>query len=109
MTGLVPETDDIIEIATIVTDKDLKVLAEGPAIAVHQSEPALARMDEWNQRQHGSSGLAARVRASQISVAAARTAYPGFPGQLGSSRRLADVRQQHLPGSPFPCTSHATA
>jgi oligoribonuclease len=71
MTGLVPETDDIIEIATIITDKDLKILAEGPAIAVHQPETSLARMDEWNQRQHGSSGLAARVRASQISVAAA--------------------------------------
>jgi oligoribonuclease len=67
MTGLVPETDDIIEIATIVTDKDLNVLAEGPALAVYQPEAALARMDEWNQRQHGSSGLAARVRASQIS------------------------------------------
>jgi oligoribonuclease len=68
MTGLVPETDDIIEIATIVTDKDLNVLAEGPAIAVYQPEAALARMDEWNQRQHGSSGLAARVRASRISA-----------------------------------------
>src|SRR5579863_2245415 len=71
MTGLVPETDDIIEIATIVTDKDLNVLAEGPEIAVHQPELALGRMDEWNQRQHGSSGLLARVRASQTSVAAA--------------------------------------
>src|SRR5580698_3733712 len=69
MTGLIPETDDIIEIATIVTDKDLNVLAEGPALAVFQPEAALARMDEWNQRQHGSSGLAARVRASSISVA----------------------------------------
>ena len=68
MTGLVPETDDIIEIATIVTDQDLNVLAEGPAIAVYQPEVALARMDEWNQRQHGSSGLAARVRASKISA-----------------------------------------
>src|SRR5580692_9394881 len=71
MTGLVPETDDIIEIASIVTDKELNVLAEGPEIAVHQSEVALERMDEWNQRQHGSSGLLARVRASQTSVAAA--------------------------------------
>jgi oligoribonuclease len=69
MTGLVPETDDIIEIATIVTDQDLNVLAEGPAIAVHQQEHALARMDEWNQRQHGSSGLTARVRASRSTVA----------------------------------------
>jgi len=71
MTGLVPETDDIIEIATIVTDKDLKVLAEGPQIAIFQPQEVLARMDEWNQRQHGSSGLVARVRASQISVGAA--------------------------------------
>jgi oligoribonuclease len=68
MTGLVPETDEIIEIATIMTDKDLNILAEGPALAVHQSEAALARMDDWNQRQHGSSGLVARVRASQISA-----------------------------------------
>jgi oligoribonuclease len=68
MTGLVPETDEIIEIATIVTDKDLTILAEGPALAVHQSEGALAGMDDWNQRQHGSSGLLARVRASQISA-----------------------------------------
>ena len=67
MTGLVPETDDIIEIATIVTDKELNILAEGPALAVHQSEAALARMDEWNQRQHGSSGLIERVRASRFS------------------------------------------
>jgi oligoribonuclease len=68
MTGLVPETDDIIEIATIVTDKDLNILAEGPALAVHQPADALVRMDDWNQRQHGSSGLLARVRASQISA-----------------------------------------
>src|ERR1700743_1261140 len=71
MTGLVPETDDIIEIATIVTDKDLNILAEGPALAVNQPEAALARMEEWNQRQHGSSGLASRVRGSRITVAAA--------------------------------------
>src|ERR1700733_8107178 len=69
MTGLVPETDDIIEIATIVTDKDLNILAEGPEIAVHQPPVALDRMDDWNQRQHGSSGLLARVRASHSSVA----------------------------------------
>jgi oligoribonuclease len=66
MTGLVPETDDIIEIATIVTDKDLNILAEGPTLAIHQPDEALGRMDEWNQRQHGSSGLIARVRASEV-------------------------------------------
>src|SRR5665213_1431757 len=69
MTGLIPETDDIIEIATIVTDKELNVLAEGPEIAIHQPEGALARMDEWNQRQHGSSGLLERVRASHSDAA----------------------------------------
>jgi oligoribonuclease len=64
MTGLNPDTDRIIEIATIVTDKDLNVLAEGPVIAVHQSDELLAGMDEWNTTQHTGSGLVDRVRAS---------------------------------------------
>ena len=71
MTGLQPDTDLIIEIATIVTDKHLQVLAEGPVLAVHQSEEVLARMDDWNRKQHGSSGLSARVLASRIDTAAA--------------------------------------
>ena len=75
MTGLKPDVDSIIEIATIVTDKELTILAEGPVMAIHQPEEALARMDDWNQRQHGSSGLLARVRTSHISApdAEART------------------------------------
>jgi oligoribonuclease len=72
MTGLKPDSDSIIEIATVVTDKDLAVIAEGPVLAIHQSEEVLARMDEWNQRQHGSSGLLARVRASRVSLAEAQ-------------------------------------
>jgi oligoribonuclease len=71
MTGLKPESDLIIEIATIVTDKHLNVLAEGPVIALHQSEPVLNAMDDWNRNQHGRSGLAARVLASDISAATA--------------------------------------
>lgn len=71
MTGLVPETDRIIEIATLVTDADLNVLAEGPVIAVSQSAAALAGMDDWNQRHHGASGLIDRVRASTIDDAEA--------------------------------------
>jgi oligoribonuclease len=71
MTGLQPESDQIIEIATIVTDKDLTILAEGPVLAVHQPQEVLARMDEWNQKQHGSSGLLARVRASRLTAAEA--------------------------------------
>lgn len=64
MTGLVPETDRIIEIATLVTDCDLNLIAEGPVLAVKQSEESLAAMDEWNQRTHGNSGLLDRVRNS---------------------------------------------
>ena len=71
MTGLKPDTDLIIEIATIVTDKHLTVLAEGPVIAVHQSAEVLDAMDDWNRRQHGGSGLSARVLASRIDTAAA--------------------------------------
>jgi oligoribonuclease len=71
MTGLSPETDRIIEIATVVTDRDLNVLAEGPLLAVHQSAASLAAMDAWNQRTHGGSGLIDRVRASTIGEAEA--------------------------------------
>lgn len=71
MTGLSPVTDRIIEIATIVTDSDLNVLAEGPVIAVHQTEQQLALMDAWNQNTHGKSGLIERVRNSTISEAEA--------------------------------------
>jgi oligoribonuclease len=64
MTGLNPDKDRIIEIATVVTDKELTVLAEGPVCAIHQSDDVLAGMDDWNTRQHAMSGLAERVRAS---------------------------------------------
>jgi len=66
MTGLDPDTDRIIEIATIVTDATLNVLAEGPVMAIHQEKATLDAMDEWNTRQHGQSGLVARVLASEI-------------------------------------------
>jgi len=72
MTGLKPDSDSIIEIATVVTDKELAIVADGPVLAIHQSEEVLARMDDWNQRQHGSSGLLARVRASRTTVAEAQ-------------------------------------
>jgi oligoribonuclease len=71
MTGLKPDTDLIIEIATIVTDKHLTVLAEGPVLAVRQSESVLKAMDDWNRNQHGSSGLTARVLASDVDAAMA--------------------------------------
>jgi oligoribonuclease len=68
MTGLDTNADYIIEIATIVTDSELNVLAEGPIVAIHQSDETLAGMDEWNTRQHGHSGLTERVKNSAYTV-----------------------------------------
>ena len=71
MTGLDTQNDVIIEIATIVTDSELNIIAEGPALAIHQSDAVLVGMDEWNTRQHGGSGLIERVRNSRIDEAEA--------------------------------------
>lgn len=71
MTGLVPQTDRIIEIATIITDSELHILAEGPVFAIHQPDEILQGMDEWNTTHHGDSGLTDRVRSSQNSTAQA--------------------------------------
>ena len=64
MTGLKPDTDVIIEMATIVTDLDLNTVAEGPVIAIHQPPEILDAMDEWNKRTHGASGLIERVQVA---------------------------------------------
>lgn len=73
MTGLEPDQDYIIEIATVVTDKDLNILAEGPVMAIHQEESIIAGMDEWNQKHHGQSGLIERIKKSQINECEAET------------------------------------
>ncbi|ASA55505.1 oligoribonuclease [Vibrio gazogenes] len=71
MTGLDPEVHKIIEIATIVTDSELNILAEGPVLAIHQSEQELAKMDEWCVTTHTQSGLVERVRQSAVTEAEA--------------------------------------
>ncbi|MBB5014959.1 oligoribonuclease [Rehaibacterium terrae] len=71
MTGLDPDTDSILEIATVVTDKELNVLAEGPVLAIHHPVGRLQAMDEWNRNQHSRSGLWARVLESDIDLARA--------------------------------------
>jgi oligoribonuclease len=71
MTGLLPDSDHIIEIALLVTDASLNVVAEGPVLAVHQSDAVLDAMDAWNKSTHGRSGLIDRVRASRIDAAEA--------------------------------------
>jgi oligoribonuclease len=89
MTGLIPDTDLIIEIATVITDKNLNILAQGPVLAVHQSDAALAAMDEWNQTHHGQSGLIERVKASTISDAEAE-------------RQTIEFLQQWVPANTSP-------
>lgn len=78
MTGLEPDSDVIIEIATIVTDAQLNVLAEGPVFAIHHSDATLAGMDEWNTNQHGKSGLTQRVKDSDVSLVQAEAATIAF-------------------------------
>ncbi len=71
MTGLNPEVDRILEIATLVTDKDLNIVAEGPNLIVHQPDSVLDAMDEWCTTHHGESGLTQKVKDSALSEAAA--------------------------------------
>ena len=68
MTGLWPNTDKILEMAVVVTDSNLNVLAEGPVFAIHQSDEILDNMDEWCVNQHGKTGLTARCRASVVDL-----------------------------------------
>jgi oligoribonuclease len=81
MTGLVPETDRIIEIAVVVTDADLNGIVEGPVLALHQSCETLEKMDEWNKKTHGRSGLIERVRASNLDESDAAAQLQNFLSQ----------------------------
>lgn len=81
MTGLDPLKDQILEIAVLVTDANLEIVAEGPNLVVNQPEAVLAGMDEWNQTHHSQSGLLARVRASTLTVQAAEAEVLAFCAQ----------------------------
>ncbi len=85
MTGLNTQTDYIIEIATIITDSQLNVLAEGPVFAIHQTDEVLAGMNSWNRKQHNGSGLVTRIKASTVTEAQAE------------SETLAFIKQYVLP------------
>jgi oligoribonuclease len=78
MTGLYPDTDKILEIAMIITDKDLNVIAQSPVIAIHQSDETLAAMDAWCTKTHGQSGLTERVRRSTVTESEAEAIYLAF-------------------------------
>lgn len=87
MTGLDPDRDRVIEVATIVTSPDLEILAEGPTFAIRQARAALDAMDEWNQTHHGNSGLVERVLASQTTEAQAAAATIEFLRQYVGPRQ----------------------
>lgn len=87
MTGLDTERDVIIEVATVVTDKDLNILGEGPIFAIHQPDVLLDGMDEWNTRQHGQSGLTERVRSSTMTMAEAEQATIKFLQQFVDAKK----------------------
>lgn len=89
MTGLEPQRDVIIEIATIVTDKQLNILAEGPMLAIHQSDEILNGMDEWCTTQHGKSGLTQRVKDSTLNEAMAE-------------KQTIEFLQQYVPAGASP-------
>lgn len=89
MTGLEPQSDVIIEIATIITDKELNILAEGPMLAVHQADEILNGMDEWCTNQHGKSGLTQRVKDSTLS-------------EEDAERQTIEFLQQYVPAGASP-------
>ena len=89
MTGLDTTKDYIIEIATIVTDSKLNIVAEGPMLAIHQADAIMNAMDDWNTRQHGKSGLTERVRNSTLKEAAAE-------------RQTLEFLAQHVPQNASP-------
>ena len=87
MTGLDPMEDRIIEIATLVTDKNLNIVEEGPTLAIKQSDDMLANMDEWCTTQHGQSGLTERVRNSSVSEGTAEAVTIAFLEKYVPPRR----------------------
>jgi len=91
MTGLDPLADHVIEIATIVTDPELRVVAEGPVLAIHQDEATLSAMDEWNRTTHSASGLIKRIRESSVTAAEAER------------QTLEFLRQHAAPGASPMC------
>jgi len=91
MTGLDPQADHIIEIATIVTDPELRIVAEGPVLAIHHDTATLSAMDEWNRTTHGASGLIKRIRESRVTVADAER------------QTLEFLRQHAAPGASPMC------
>jgi oligoribonuclease len=89
MSGLVPETDVVLELAAVITDSSLNVVAEGPVLVVHQSDAVLDGMDAWNKGTHGKSGLIDKVKASNLTEAEAEA-------------QMIEFLKQYVPASKSP-------
>ena len=89
MTGLVPDTDRVIEIAVLITDSQLNLIAEGPVLVVHQPDEVLAAMDSWNRSVHAKSGLVEKVKASRLDEATVE-------------RQTIEFLKQHVPAGVSP-------
>lgn len=94
MTGLVPETDRVIEIAIVITDANLNTVAEGPVLAIHQPDSVLDGMDDWNKSTHRKSGLIERVKASTLTDADAQT-------------QMIEFLKQHVPAKTSPMSGNS--
>ena len=94
MTGLVPETDRVIEIAIVITDANLNTVAEGPVLAIHQPDSVLDGMDDWNKSTHRKSGLIERVKASTLTDAAAEA-------------QMIEFLKQHVPAKTSPMSGNS--
>jgi oligoribonuclease len=94
MTGLDTQQDKIIEIATVITDAQLNIIAEGPVLAIHQSDDVLNGMDDWNTKQHGKSGLTERVRNSVVT-------------EQDAERQTIDFLQQYVPKGKSPMSGNS--
>ena len=92
MTGLDPEKERIIEIATLITDSDLNIIAEGPNLVISQRSELIDAMDEWNQKQHGSSGLIEQVNQSDITEQVAEIETLDFISKYVPSRKSPTTR-----------------
>ncbi len=109
MTGLDPERDVILEMATIVTDGNLNVIAEGPALAISQPEAKLAAMDDWNTSHHTASGLVQRVRTEGVSTIEAEAVTLAFIEKHVEKGQAPLVRQHDLARPTLPRALHADA
>jgi oligoribonuclease len=94
MTGLDTQQDKIIEIATVITDAQLNIIAEGPVLAIHQSDDVLNGMDDWNTKQHGKSGLTERVRNSTVT-------------EQDAEQQTIDFLQRYVPKGKSPMSGNS--